>query len=226
MNAHKFDYSKVDKVAGDNAGTTKLQDAAIRAATNARTVIQYALVATLLHLAKHHDVRMASRLVDGLNGTVRGNALVRYLLRYGHLEVGRVEVEGKDGKTTKVDGFIGIVGDAKDHEAAIRKTLDEAKNTAWYELTPPANPYSFKLENALMQVERQAEAAAKRVKNGKAKPEDVDFHVSDAVREQVMRLFNFEQIVEETLAEAGAEDNEAKAGAKAGKGSRKAASVH
>lgn len=206
MNAQRFDYSKIEKIAGENAGLVKVQDQAIKASHKARELIQLALVATLIHLGKHHDVRMASRLVDGLNGTVRGTALVRYLLRFGHLEIGKVKITDADGKEKSVDGFISIVGNGEQHAAAIRKTLDEAKATAWYELTPPASPYSFALENALLAVETRAKAAAKRIAEGKAKPEDVDFHISDEAKQHVMRLLNFEQIVDEEIAKAKAAD--------------------
>src|SRR3546814_12042919 len=63
--------------AKDTKALEALQDKAIRSVQSARVHIQVALVATILHMGKHGDWTVASRLVDGLGNTVNGKAIVQ-----------------------------------------------------------------------------------------------------------------------------------------------------
>lgn len=172
---------------------TKVQDAAIKAASSARVKIQVALVATLIHLAKFHDVQMARRLVDGLNDTVRGNALVKWLTKYGHLTVGTIEVQDGE-KTRKVETFNGIVGGADDHAKSIRESLDEAKAEMWWAMIKAKSPYKFDADAALNAVLAQAKSAMKKVADGKANAEDVSITVNDATVQAVLAFAKFEPV--------------------------------
>lgn len=187
MNAPKYVLPK------DNAELNKIQDQAIRAANSARNKIQLALVATVHHLAQHHDVRVARRLVDGLHDTVRGKALVEFLTKFGHVIVTEV-TEEVDGKKKTVTTFSRIKGTAEEHSIAIRKTWEECKATMWWDLKKE-NPYKgFSLEDALKRVIREATLAQEKALNG-ADNVSLD-NVSDATIKQVLALCKFDAIID------------------------------
>lgn len=179
--------------ANDNAGLNKIQDKAIRAANNARNLIQLALVATVHHLAQNHDVNVARRLIDGLHETVRGKALVEFLAKYGHLTVGEqvTEVDGKEVKTTT---FTGIKGNAEEHSRAIRETFDECKETMWWTLKRE-NPYKgFDMQQALNTVINQYQTALKRIAEGKADNDKLSTEVNDKTIRALLAIVKFDII--------------------------------
>src|SRR3546814_547492 len=104
--------------AKDTKALEALQDKAIRSVQSARVHIQVALVATILHMGKHGDWTVASRLVDGLGNTVNGKAIVQWFKDYGNL-------------STDDKGFIGFT--EKDFNKAILSTLDDVKAKMWWE---------------------------------------------------------------------------------------------
>lgn len=177
----------------DNAELVKVQDSAIRAANSARNKIQLALVATVHHLAQHHDVRMARRLVDGLGDTVRGKALVEFLTKFGHLRVGEV-TEERDGKNVVVTTFVTIKGNADEHNASVRETWEACKETMWWTLKQE-NPYKgFSLNDALKSVIKQAKAAQSKAAEG-ADNVSLD-DVNDSVIREVLALCKFDAIID------------------------------
>lgn len=185
--------SKIAYVLPKNeAELTKIQDQAIRAANTARSRIQLALVATVHHLATNHDVRVARRLVDGLQETVRGKALVEFICKFGHVIVGEL-VEERDGKNVTVTTFTRIKGDADAHNAAVRETWEECKATMWWDLKQE-NPYKgFSLEARLKALLKEAETARSKAEAG-ADNVSLD-DVSDKTIQAVLRLCNFEAII-------------------------------
>lgn len=176
--------SKISYVAAkDVKDLERIQDGAIKAIQSARLKVQIALVATMLHIGKHGDYTLASRLVDGLGNTINGKAIVEWFTRYCGLSV------AEDGS-----GFDGIVNK---HEAFIREHLEDAKATMWWELKP-ANPYKgFNLEEALQKVIKDQKAAQEKAKG--LSEEDrakVSFKVNDATIQQVLALCKFNEIIE------------------------------
>jgi len=174
----------------------KTQDKAIKAANSARKLIQQALVATVHHLATNHDVRVARRLVDGLSETVRGKALVAWLVKYGHLTIGKVDLE-VEGKTIKVETFDGIKGDADAHNQLIRDSWEEAKATMWWTAIKADNAYKgFDLNEYLKAGIAQLQKAQKKVEEGKADPSTVSTEVNDVVIKAIIAFAKFDVIGE------------------------------
>lgn len=172
---------------------TKVQDKAIRAATNARNLIQIALVATVHHLAVNHDVQVARRLVDGLQETVRGQAIVKYIADFGHLNIGEMEVE-VDGKVKTVTTFTSIKGNGDEHAEACRKSWEDCKATMWWTLKQ-SNPYKgFTLQEKLSAVLAQYQTALKRINEGKAGDDSINLEVNDTTIKAVLALCKFETI--------------------------------
>lgn len=171
----------------------KIQDKAIKAATNARNIIQIALVATVHHLAINHDPRVAARLVDGLSETVRGKALVEYLSRFGHLNVGQMDVE-VDGKKKTITTFTSIKGKAAEHAASVRGTWDECKATMWWSLKAE-NPFKgFDMDARLKALLAEAKRASEKVSEGKAAADTVNVKANDATIRSLLALCKFEAI--------------------------------
>lgn len=184
---------------------TATQDKAIKAANSARKLIQQALVATVHHLATNHDVRVARRLVDGLSETVRGKALVAWLVKYGHLTIDKVEVE-VEGKTHKVETFDGIKGDAEGHNQLIRSTWEEAKTTMWWEAMKAESAYKgFDLNEYLKAGIKQLQNAQKKVAEGKADASTVSTEVNDATIRAIIAFAKFDVILPAANVEAGEE---------------------
>lgn len=172
----------------------KVQDKAIRAATNARNLIQIALVATVHHLAVNHDVRVARRLVDGLHETVRGKALVQFLAQFGHLNVGEMEVTDETGKATNIITFTSIKGNAEEHAQAVRESWQACKDTMWWSLKQE-NPYKgFNLQEYLNNGIRQYQAALKKVQAGEAGADKLVTDVNDATIRAILALCKFDAI--------------------------------
>lgn len=137
-------------------------ETAIKSAKTMREKVQIAGVAILMHAEKHGDYSKAGVLVDGLGNGVNGAALVAWLIKFGGLEVGKVEVDGK-----KVDGFVGWKG--KQH---IRDNFAEAKAVAWWDFKQ-ASPYKgFNLKDALTATIKQAKAAQAKIDDAKAEGDD------------------------------------------------------
>lgn len=180
--------------AKDNAGLTKIQDKAIRAATSARVAIQIALIATVHHLAQFHDVNMARRLVDGLQETVRGKALVEFLTKYGCLTVGEVITVDKNGKEVKGLSFDGIKGSAEEHSLAIRALFDEAKAKMWWALKQDKPFVGFDMQKALDSVLVQLKSAQKKVVDGKGTADQISTEVNDVTIRTIMAMCNFDII--------------------------------
>ena len=188
-------YDNFDKL--DSKGLSKIQDSAIRAAGNARVKIQIALVATVAHLQRNHDVQVARRLVDGLQETVRGKALITYLCQFGHLTVGKVEIEGKE-----VETFSGIIGNGEEHAAAVRASFDEAKATMWWTVAK-GNVNQFKawsLDKALQNLIASNERKVKKAQENPELAAQVDTEVSDKTMQAVLAMCNFDAIIDQELA--------------------------
>lgn len=191
------------------ADLDKIQDKAIKAATNARNLIQLALVATVHHLAVNHDIRVARRLVDGLHETVRGKALVQFLTKYGCLNVGEVDVVGEDGKTSKTTTFTTIQGNADEHAAAIRELFEECKAKMWWTFKAP-NPYKgFNLQQYLSNGIKQAQAAAEKIGKGEAEADALSLDVNDTTIRSILALCKFDAILAPANDEAAASEQAA-----------------
>lgn len=181
MTAIKYVFAK------DAAGLEKIQANAIKSVTKARVCVQVAAVATIRHAFEHGDWTYAQRLVDGLGNTVNGAALVEWFAQFGGLTV-------EEGK-----GFSGWKG--KDY---IEANFDQAKAVMWWDLKKK-NPYAgFSLEAALQKVIKDHEAAQKKLAAlSEEDKKKVEFQVNDATIQAVLKLCNFEVIInDEPMAEA------------------------
>src|SRR3546814_601801 len=167
--------------AKDTKALEALQDKAIRSVQSARVHIQVALVATILHMGKHGDWTVASRLVDGLGNTVNGKAIVQWFKDYGNL-------------STDDKGFIGFT--EKDFNKAILSTLDDAKAKMWWELKVQ-NPYAgFSAEAALLKVLKDSKAAKARAIANPADAGKIELAVSEVTIKAVLAMANFEAILD------------------------------
>lgn len=173
-NAIKYVFAK------DVKELEKLQAKAIKSVQSARVAVQIAAVATIRHAYEHGDWTYAQTLVDGLGNTINGAALVEWFKKYGGLQADD-------------NGFIGWNG--KDH---IKNNFEEAKATMWWDLKK-ANPFKgFNLEQALQQVIKQHNAAKEKMDAlSDEDKEKVSFAVNDATIQAVLKLCNFEAIIEQ-----------------------------
>jgi hypothetical protein len=164
----------------DAASLNAIQDKAIKSVHSARTLIQIALVATILHIGKHGDYTSANRLVEGLGNTVNGRAVVEYFVKFGALKV------GEDGK-----GFAGLV---KDFPEVIKGTLDEAKATMWYDLKIQQPFKGVNLEAMLTSLINKVDKA--KVTASETGHDDmVNTTVSDNTIRKLLQLANFDAIL-------------------------------
>lgn len=160
----------------------RIQDLAIKSAHKTRIAIQVALVATMLHIGKHGDWTGAGRLVDGLGNTVNGRAIVEWFVKFCGLTL------AEDGS-----GFDGI---EKGHAERIRKQLEEAKDTMWWEFKV-ANPYKgWNADEELQRwIKKNKETQAKLAN---LNPEDrakVNLKVNEATIQQVLAMVKFDEIL-------------------------------
>ncbi len=157
-----------------------IQDRAIKGVHRARDLVQIALVATIIHTAKHNDYSGAQRLVEGVGNAANGAAMVEFFVRFGGLLV------SEDGK-----GFGGWQG-----PEYIKNNLDDAKATMWWELKK-ANP--FKGYNAEAEIQRLIKNyKAMQTKASELPDEDKDkinLTISDESIKALLSLANFEAII-------------------------------
>lgn len=173
--------------AKDAAELEKIQATAIKSVQKARVLVQIAAVATIMHAHKHGDWTYAQKLVDGLGNTVNGAALVEWFKLYG-------------GLSTDDNGFIGWSG--KDY---IEQRFEEAKATMWWSLKVKSPFKGFDLEAALQKVIRDHNAMKEKVAGlTQEDKEKVNFKVNDATIQAVLKLCNFEAIIEEPVVEEAA----------------------
>lgn len=161
------------------ADLEKIQASAVKAVQSARVKVQIAAVATIRHAYEHGDYTYAQKLVDALGNTVNGAALVEWFVQFG-------------GLTTSDEGFIGWKG--KKH---IEDKFEDAKKKMWWELKVK-NPFKgFSLEDALKKVIADHDAMKKKmVGMTEEDQQKVNMHVNDATIQAVLKLCNFETIIE------------------------------
>lgn len=170
--------------AKDNADLEKIQDRAVKSINSARVSIQVALVATVLHIAKHGNYTVAQRLVDGLGNSVNGVAVVEWFKRFGKL-------------STSDEGFNGI---ANDFSKLIAASLEEAKAKMWWELKPINAFKGYNAEAALQQfIKTHKSFTAKLMTMPLEDQAKVDVSINDATIKQVLALCNFDAIIDEQL---------------------------
>ena len=166
--------------AANSAELEKIQAKAVRSVQSARVMVQIAAVATIKHAYDHGDWTYAQKLVDGLGNTVNGAALVEWFKVYG-------------GLTTDDKGFIGWSG-----KEYIKENFEAAKSTMWWELKKQSPFKGFNLEAALQQVIKQHHAAQEKLDGlSDEDKEKVSFTVNDATIQAVLKLCNFEAIIEQ-----------------------------
>lgn len=173
MAAIKYVFAK------NAAELEKIQAKAVKSVQSARVQVQIAAVATIRHAYEHGDYTYAQKLVDALGNTINGAALVEWFKVYG-------------GLTTGDEGFTGWSG--KDH---IKDNFEDAKGKMWWELKVK-NPFKgYSLEDALQKVltdhAKIVKGMDKMTEEEKAK---VSVQVNDATIQAVLKLCNFEAIID------------------------------
>lgn len=179
MSAIKYVFAK------DAAGLEKIQAVAIKSVAKARIQVQIAAVATIRHAWEHGDWTFAQKLVDGLGNTVNGAALVEWFKMYGGLK-------------TEDTGFIGWSG-----KEYIEANFEKAKATMWWELKKK-NPFAgYSLEDALKKIIKDHSAMKEKLVGLTEEDQrKVDFTVNDETIKAVLKLCNFEAILEEEVEKA------------------------
>lgn len=119
--------SKIKYVtAKDSADLNRIQDIALKLINRGRDALQIALVATIIHAAKHGDYTGANRLVHSLaNSGTNGPAVVEWFAKFGGLKIGKATSE--DGKDIKE--FTSWSG-----AEYIKANLEDAKAKMWWTL--------------------------------------------------------------------------------------------
>lgn len=178
MAAIKYVFAK------DAAGLEKIQNVAIKSVAKARIQVQIAAVATIRHAYEHGDWTYAQKLVTGLGNTVNGAALVEWFKQYGGLKADET-------------GFIGWSG--KDY---IQQNFEQAKGKMWWELKAK-NPFAgYSLEQALQKIIKDHNTMKEKVVGlTEEDQKKVDFKVNDETIKAVLKLCNFEAIMEDSVEE-------------------------
>lgn len=179
MAAIKYVFAK------DAAGLEKIQAVAIKSVAKARIQVQIAAVATIRHAWEHGDWTYAQKLVAGLGNTVNGAALVEWFKQYGGLKADD-------------NGFIGWSG-----KEYIEANFEKAKSVMWWELKKK-NPFAgYSLEQALQKIIKDhATMKEKVVGLTEEDQKKVDFTVNDETIKAVLKLCNFETILEDEVEKA------------------------
>lgn len=188
--------------AKDNAGLKSMVSKAIGSYGKARIAVQVAIVAILIHAAKHNDYSQASDLVNGLGKTATARNVALFFRDFGGLGV-----KDTPAGEEKPQGFNTWQG-----PKYIAERLDEAKATMfWAYKQPAADTFrEYSLEDMARQFLQRHENARKQAAKGKASLDDT---LSDTTMQAVLNLVKFEAI------------KPGKAEASTAKGERKAAAA-
>lgn len=153
---------------------------AINSATSMRVSVQIACVAILHHAYLHGDYSKANDIIEGLGNGIKRDSLVSWFVKFGGLVV---DVEAK--------AFNGWQG-----KEFIRDNFSDAKGVMWWELKKASNPFvEFIFEDELKKF--ISRAGKMKVKSEKAKDEaEYCFDVSDETMKQLLKLANFEAVID------------------------------
>jgi hypothetical protein len=172
--------------AKDKAGLTELIGKAIASYGKGRIAVQVAIIAILIHAAKHGDYTAANNLVEGLGQGKTARDVVRFFRDFGGLSA--EAIKDTDGKEQAANGF--NVWQGADYIVA---HLDDAKATMfWQHKQSKDNAFQeYSLEDSLRDLIKRHDKMLKAANDGKAKVDDT---VTDATMRKVLELVHFEAI--------------------------------
>lgn len=173
--------------ATDAKGLQSLVGKAIASYGKARIAVQVAIVAVLIHAAKHNDYSQATALVQGLGKTKTARDVVLFFQDFGGFSTKKAE-PGED----QPEGFNQWQG-----PEYIRERLDSAKATMFWEYKQPAGDVfrQYSLEEMARQFIQRHENARKAAAKGKASLDDT---LSETTMQAVLNLVKFERITDKS----------------------------
>lgn len=168
-------------VAKDNKDLEGIVTKAIASYGRGRLAVQKAIIACLIHAAKHGDYRQASTLAFAIGGKT-GQQIVTFFQDFGGLS-------RSENADQNVEGFNQWQG--KDH---IIKHLDEAKATMFWEWKTKKEPEfkAYTTEQLAKDFLESIQKARKKAAQGKASFTD---ELTDQTRQAVLRMVRFEAVV-------------------------------
>jgi hypothetical protein len=166
----------------DDRGLKALVGKAVASYGKARIAVQVAIVAILIHAAKHHDYSQANALVVGLGKTKTARDVAVFFQDFGGLS------QKKEDGQEQPEGF-----NAWNGPDYIREHLDDAKATMFWEYKQPTGDVfrQYSLEEMARQFIQRHENAKKAAAKGKASLDDT---LSETTMQAVLNLVKFERI--------------------------------
>lgn len=181
--------------AADAKGLQSLVSKAIASYGKARAAVQVAIVAVLIHAAKHHDYSQASELVNGLGKTQAARDVVRFFQDFGGLSV-KPDAENPDAEATGFNDWKGSDYITEKMEGGGTR-LDAAKATMYWEYRQPRGSVfkEYSTEEMAREFINRVNRVRKQAKAGKAALTD---NLSDTTMQEVLNLVKFERIAADT----------------------------
>lgn len=147
------------KLITDGAALTKFIDEVCVAHKGIEAKIHIAACSALYHCNEHRNADMMMRLMSGLGGSIRKNALIAWCVKFGKL------VPTVDGKSIQFDEKA-IAGELPE-EATARwtKAQEAAQNKPFWDFKPEAPFVAFDLTAEITKLIKRSEQAANDERN-------------------------------------------------------------
>lgn len=146
--------TKITIIAGDKL--TKFIDDVCTNHKKVEGQIHVAAVSCLFHANEHRNADMMMRLMAGLGGSVRRNALIAWAVEYGKLEA------TADGKSVQ---FAEKAHEGDDVKLYWEKRLELAMGKPFWDFKPEAPFQAFDLNAQIQKLIKSAEKAANDERN-------------------------------------------------------------
>lgn len=182
----------------DAKGLQALVGKAIASYGRARVAVQVAIVAVLIHAAKHHDYSQANVLVNGLGQTQAGRDAVRFFQDFGGFSV-KASPENADAEPEGFNDWKGP-GYITEKLESGETRLDVAKATMFWQYRQPRGSVfkEYSTEQLAREFINRINRVRKQAKDGKAKVID---NLSDTTMQEVLNIVKFERIAADTAGE-------------------------
>lgn len=147
------------KLITDGTALTKFIDDVCAAHKGIEAKIHIAACSALYHCNEHRNADMMIRLMAGLGGSVRKNALIAWAVEFGKLEVTadgkgvQFAEKGKDGELPE------------ETTARWEKAQESAQNKPFWDFKPEAPFTAFNLSEQITKLIKAAEKAANDERN-------------------------------------------------------------
>lgn len=143
----------------DGAALTKFIDDTCAAHKKLEGQIHIAACSALYHANEHRNADMMMRLMAGLGGSVRRNALIAWAVEFGKLEASidgksvQFAEKGKDGELPE------------ECTARWAKSMEQAQNKPFWDFKPEAPFQAFDLNAQIQKLIKAAEKASNDERN-------------------------------------------------------------